>query len=113
MGRGRRGDGDDPGARKAKPPIPLEPIDLLAGLAPGLELQADDAPAGLDEEVPEGGPASLTVAEAGKMIRSGDETIRRLIRMPGLRPADAVAEGGPVEIDRAGVLPPRRDKPGE
>ena len=97
-------------------PIPLEPVDLLAGLAPGVELEADDAPAGLDREVPDGGPARVTVAEAGKLIRSGEATVRRLIRTPELRPLEPgeepedAATGAP---ERAGVLPPTRGKPGE
>ena len=30
-----------------KGPIPLDPVSLLAGLAPGLELTADDLPPGI------------------------------------------------------------------
>jgi len=111
MQRGRRAGGD----RKpvTQPPIPLDPVDLLAGLAPGVELQVDDAPAELDREAPEGGPASMTVAEAGRMVRAGEETIRRLIRTPAIRPAAAPPDGDQLEPERAGVLPPTREKPGE
>jgi len=107
MGRGRRkrtaGEARDPR------PLPLDPIDLLAGLAPGLELQADDVPAAVDPDAPL--PATTTVAEAGRMIRAGDGTIRRLIRTRVLRPAERPA--GQTDTDRAGVLPRTPDKPGE
>src|SRR5213594_626886 len=92
--------------RPTEPPIPLGSVDLLAGLAPGVELAADDLPPGIDAEagspVPE--PASLTVAEAGRLIRAGDGTVRRLIRTPLLAPS----EGAPraADVERAGV-PPR------
>jgi hypothetical protein len=89
--------------------VPLDPIDLLAGLAPGLELQADDVPAAVDPDAP--GPATTTVAETGRMIRAGDGTIRRLIRTRVLRPAERPA--GRTGADRAGVLPRTPDKPGE
>jgi len=48
MGRGRRG-GDQ---REREAPIPLDPVDLLAGLAPGVELQTDDLPPGIDPDGP-------------------------------------------------------------
>lgn len=116
MGGGRGRTKRRPRAGRAEAPIPLEPVDLLAGLAPGLELQADDVPAGLDREAPDPGPAWMTVAEAGKLIRSGEATVRRLIRTPELRPLEPgeepedAAAGDP---ERAGVLPPTRGKPGE
>ena len=116
MAEGRRVAARPPRGRKAEPPIPLEPVDLLAGLAPGVELQADDAPAGLDWQLPAGGPASLTVAEAGKLVRAGEGTIRRLIRVPELlplAPGDEPGDAPEVGVDRAGVLPPTRHKPGE
>ena len=116
MAAGRRTAAPRPRGPKAGPPIPLEAVDLLAGLAPGIELQADDAPAGLDREVRDGGPASLTVAEAGKLVRAGEGTIRRLIRVPELLPRAAGEESDDepdVGVDRAGVLPPTRHKPGE
>ena len=109
MGRGRRK--RTRGVAKGPGPIPLEPIDLLAGLAPGLELQADDVPAGIDPDAPL--PASTTVAEAGRLIRSGDGTIRRLIRTPVLRPAERPSTRAGAETDRAGVLRRTPEKPGE
>ncbi|HZP42716.1 MAG TPA: hypothetical protein VFD84_14570 [Candidatus Binatia bacterium] len=103
MGRGR-----GRGRRRAteEPPIPLEPVDLLAGLASGIELVAGEA-------ATDGDGAELTgVGEVGKMIRSGDGTVRRLIRTATLRPA-APNVPSDVEPDRAGVLPRTPDKPGE
>jgi hypothetical protein len=108
MGRGRRKRAA--GGRRKPGPIALEPVDLLAGLAPGLELHADDVPPTLDPDAPL--PASTTVAEAGRLIRAGDGTIRRLIRTQVLRPADRPARTG-ADPDRAGVLPRTPDKPGE
>ena len=103
-----------------EPPIPLEAVDLLAGLAPGVELHADDLPPGIASETPPDTPqpARTTVDEAGRLVRSGEETIRRLIRTAALRPVaagDRATEPGEPyqEIDRAGVLPRSRDKPGE
>ena len=105
-------------ARDTTPPIPAEPVDLLAGLAPGVELHADDVPPGLWPEGPGTAlPAQMSVAEAGKMLRSGDTTIRRLIRTPELQaaragklPSDRRAAG---HVDRAGAPPPTRRRPGE
>jgi hypothetical protein len=108
MGRGRR----KRTVERRKPgPIALDPVDLLAGLAPGLELHADDVPASVDSDAPL--PASTTVAEAGRLIRAGDGTIRRLIRTQVLRPADRSAARTGADPDRAGVLPRTREKPGE
>ena len=101
------------GSPTETPPIPLDPIDLLAGLAPGVELEADDLPPDVSPDgstVPR--PAVLTVAEAGKQLRHGDTTIRRLIRTPELQPAPS-ARGGEVEVQRAGVVPRTRERPGE
>ena len=93
----------------------LQPVDLLAGLAPGVELHADDLPPGIDEESPAGAPlpATVTVAEAGRLIRSGDGTIRRLIRTTVLGPEKRPAAGEGADIDRAGVPPRTPGKPGE
>ena len=112
--RGRRARGERP---PAAPPVPLAPVDLLAGLGPDVELHADDLPPGLEPgTVPNGPiPASMTVAEAGRLVRSGEGTIRRLIRSAAIRPDPAAADGDPpaLEPDRAGVLPRTPDKPGE
>jgi len=107
-GRKRRG-------RPLEPPIPLEPVDLLAGLAPGVELHADELPPGIDDA---GGedvavPATMTVAEAGKLVRAGEGTVRRLIRTPILSANDRASASRVDDVDRAGVLPRTPRKPGE
>jgi hypothetical protein len=118
MAEERRRDGSR-GRRRAPaaPPVPLAPVDLLAGLAPDVELHADDLPPGLESGSVANGPipATMTVAEAGRLVRSGDGTIRRLIRSAAIRPASPAADGEPpaLEPDRAGVLPRTPDKPGE
>jgi len=115
-GRGTRGSA---GRREpAAPPIPLTPVDLLAGLAPGVELHADELPTSLDLDAPADEAATMSVSEAGRILRCGDATIRRLIRTAVLRPID---EGGAPrlrrqdveDIARAGVLPRTRERPGE
>ncbi len=106
-----------PRARRAPKPVPLAlaPVDLLAGLAPGVELHADDLPPGIDAESSARTPlpASLTVAEAGRLIRSGEGTIRRLIRTTVLTPEKRPAARERADADRAGVLPRTPGKPGE
>ena len=109
MARGRRK--RETSERREPGPFALEPVDLLAGLAPGLELQADDVPLAVDPDAPL--PATTTVAEAGRMIRAGDGTIRRLIRTRVLRPAERSSARAGAGTDRAGVLPRTREKPGE
>jgi len=95
-------------------------VDLLAGLAPGVELHADDLPPGIDPdgELDAAQAATMTVADAGKLLRCGEATIRRLIREAVLRPVPGV--DGPrvgrtdVEaLQRAGVLPRSAKRPGE
>jgi len=101
--------------RATEPPIPLGSVDLLAGLAPGVELAADDLPPGIDAEAEStmAEPASLTVSEAGRLIRSGDGTVRRLIRTAVLTPTEASTPRVEADVDRAGVPPRTPDKPGE
>jgi hypothetical protein len=90
---------------RGEQPIPCEPVDLLAGIATGVELAADDPPpAGEDDS------ATLTVAEVGRMLRSEDDTIRRLIRKARIEPSPAASEG---DVRRAGVPPRTRTRPGE
>ena len=90
MGRKAPRSGSKARTRKRKtpagPPLALSPIDLLAGLGPDIELLADDLPPGIAGESPSGGPtpAVTTVAEAGKLLRAGDTTIRRLVRTRGV-----------------------------
>ena len=98
------------------PPIPLSPVDLLAGLAPGLELTADDLPPGIagNDQAEE---AMVTVEELGRMLRVNESTIRRLIRTAVIRPV--LVDGQPripqsqVDACRAGLHRSSPDKPGE
>jgi hypothetical protein len=119
MRRERTGTESTPGATPAAEkaaPIPLSPVDLLAGIAPGLELTADDLPAGVAGAT-ETVPATVTVEEVGKMLRCGEATVRRLIRTAVLRPVESDGQVRFLRRDvlscRAGVLPPSPDKPGE
>jgi hypothetical protein len=99
----------------AGPPIPLSPIELLAGLGPDIELLADDLPPGIAGAATDGGatPAVTTVADAGKLLRAGDATVRRLVRTRGVLAGSADPIPRAVERDRAGVPPRTPDKPGE
>lgn len=110
MGRRKKTGADVTGAG----PIALDPVELLAGLGSGLELQVDDLPAGIDPEAPDTPvPASTTVSDTGRLIRSGDGTIRRLIRTRVLRPSGTSSDRVGAGMDRAGVVPRSRQKPGE
>jgi hypothetical protein len=94
-------------------PLPVTPLDLLAGLGDGVELHADGSLDAPDANADGAEPATTTVAETGKLVRSGDSTVRRLIRTSVLRPAAPGDEAPPLEPDRAGVLPRTRERPGE
>jgi excisionase family DNA binding protein len=89
------------GAERAKPepPIPLAPVNLLAGLAPNLELVVDDLPAGVagaeDTE-----PVTVTVDEIGRLLRCGEATVRRLIRTAVLRP---IVVDGKIRVRQADI----------
>jgi hypothetical protein len=62
-------------------PIPLDPIGLLAGIAPGLELEGTTSPDGsIDVAAP------VSVEEVGRLLRCSEATVRRLIRTAVLRP---------------------------
>jgi len=103
MARGRVGADDDEiaaersKARKSAPPIPLEPVNLLAGLAPGLELTVDDLPAGV-AGADESQPMTVTVDEIGRLLRCSEATVRRLIRTAVLRP---IVVDGKIRIRRS------------
>jgi excisionase family DNA binding protein len=96
MARGRVGADDEEIAgersetRKQAPPIPLDPVNLLAGLAPGVELVVDDLPRGV-AGAEETEPVTVTVDEIGRLLRCSEATVRRLIRTAVLRPI--VVEG--------------------
>jgi len=115
-GGGKRTRKRIPSTEERTPPLPLHPVNLLAGIAPGIDLGADDLPAGI-AAAEEKTSATVTVDEVGKMLRCGDATVRRLIQSGVLRP---VKEGGKLRVRRsevlslrAGVLPPTSERPGE
>jgi hypothetical protein len=112
MGKGRRSEASKPRRAPLSPPIPLEAVDLLAGLAPGVELQADDLPPGIvdDPTATAPAPSTVTVSQAGKLVRAGDGAVRRLVRGRVIAPGSRELITGD---DRAGVLPRTPDKPGE
>jgi Helix-turn-helix domain len=62
-------------------PIPLEPINLITGIAPGITLEGTVSPVG---SVPAG--ATVSVDEVGRLLRCSEATVRRLIRTTVLRP---------------------------
>jgi hypothetical protein len=99
-----------------KGPIPLEPVDLLAGLAPGLELTADDLPPGIAGN-PRTEEAMVTVEELGRMLRVNENTVRRLIRTAVIRPVlvngQARVPQSQIDACRAGMHRRSPDKPGE
>jgi hypothetical protein len=98
------------------PPVPLDAVHLLAGLAPGLELTADDLPPGIAGN-PRAEEAMVSVEELGRMLRVGENTIRRLIRTAVIRPV--LVDGQPrvpqsqIDACRASLHRPTPDKPGE
>jgi hypothetical protein len=91
------------------PAIPLAAVDLLAGVAPDVELAVDDLPAGFAGATMTT-PMSITVAEVGKQLRSGDPVVRRLIRTPGVGPTRKRRVPGAADLTPARPTP---DKPGE
>jgi excisionase family DNA binding protein len=82
--------------RKPAPPIPLAPVNVLAGLAPGVELTVDDLPAGV-AGADETQPMTVTVDEIGRLLRCSEATVRRLIRTAVLRP---VVVDGQIRVRR-------------
>jgi hypothetical protein len=115
MGR-RRGDDERIYDDDGQGPIPLDPVNLLAGIAPGLELTADDLPAGIaGAQAPT--EATISVEDLGRMLRVNEATIRRLIRTAVIRPVlvDGQARVPQSQVDayQAGVHRRRPDKPGE
>jgi len=115
MGRGRR---PVPGSVDAfaAGPIPLDPMSVLAGIAPGLTLEVDPVPAGLaGNDAPE--PMTITVEEVGRLLRCGEPTVRRLIRTAVLKPVmvegEARVRREDVDAYRNTMLPRSADKPSE
>jgi hypothetical protein len=92
--------------RRKRAPLALDAASVLAGLEAGTELAVDDLPAGVA-----GSPAALPVAataeDVGRRIRTGEPTVRRLIRTRVLRPAAADPNAPPLAPEHD------PDKPGE
>jgi hypothetical protein len=101
-----------PEPSRADAPLPLDAVDLLAGIAPGVQLEADDPPDGLPDADDPDAAGITSVAAVGRMLRSEDTTVRRLIRSDGIVPRERDA-APPFEPERAGVPPRTPDKPGE
>ena len=85
MRRTRRARGGGPAAADDGPigqgPISLDPLSLIAGIAPGLTLEGTLSPDGSVAAT-----APLSVDEAGRLLRCSEATVRRLIRTAVLRP---------------------------
>jgi excisionase family DNA binding protein len=62
-------------------PIPLDPLSLITGIAPGIVLEGTVSPDGSVRAV-----APLSVDEVGRLLRCSEATVRRLIRTAVLRP---------------------------
>jgi hypothetical protein len=87
----------------------LDAIDLLAGLAPELELETDPLPAGVagaeDDEA-----VIVTANDVGRLLRQSEPTVRRLIRTRGIEPTGFPAAEEPTP---GPFVPNTPDKPGE
>jgi len=97
-------------------PIPLDPLNVLAGIGAGLELTTDPLPAGIAGATAEQ-EAYVSVEELGRMLRLGEASIRKLIRTAVIRP---VIDDGKIRIPlkdiqayRASVGRGSPGKPGE
>jgi excisionase family DNA binding protein len=105
MARGRLGADDDESAakraekRQSAPPIPLDPVNVLAGLAPGLELVVDPLPRGV-AGAEETEPVTVSVDEIGRLLRCSEATIRRLIRTAVLKP---VVVDGRIRVRKSDI----------
>ena len=90
-------------------PIPLDAMDLLAGLAPDLELETDPLPAGVagadDDEA-----VVATANDIGRLLRQVEPTVRRLIRTARIEPTGFPSTDEPVP---GPFVPGTPDKPGE
>lgn len=97
-------------------PIPLDPVNVLAGIGSGLELHAGPTPPGVAGATRED-EAYVSVEELGRMLRLGEASIRKLIRTAVIRP---VVRDGKIRIPlrdiqayRASVNRGAPGKPGE
>ncbi|MCW5892096.1 MAG: helix-turn-helix domain-containing protein [bacterium] len=86
-------------ARRHESPIPLDPVSVLAGIAPGVELTVDPLPAGVAGAL-EDTRVTVSVEEVGRLLRCGEGTVRRLIRTAVLRP---VRVDGAIHVRRSDV----------
>ena len=62
-------------------PIPLDPLSLITGIAPGITLESTVS---TDGSMP--AAATVSVDEVGRLLRCSEATVRRLIRTAVLRP---------------------------
>jgi Helix-turn-helix domain len=85
MRRTRGARGAEAAALEGEParrsPIPLDALSVIAGIAPGLELESTVSP---DGSVPSAG--TVSVDDVGHLLRCSEATVRRLIRTAVLRP---------------------------
>ena len=117
MGRNREdGDGARTRPEDDGDPIPLDPVNVLAGIGSGLELTTDPTPAGIAGATAEQ-EGYVSVEELGRMLRLGEASIRKLIRTAVIRP---VIDDGKIRIPlkdiqayRASVSRGAPGKPGE
>lgn len=82
--RGTRGAGATAaveGEPASRGPIPLDTLSVIAGIAPGLELETTLSP---DGSVASAG--TVSVDEVGRLLRCSEATVRKLIRTAVLRP---------------------------
>jgi excisionase family DNA binding protein len=97
-------------------PIPLDPISVLAGIAPGVVLESDPLPAGIAGNA-ETQQVTVSVEEVGRLLRCGEPTVRRLIRTAVLKPVlvdgEARVRREDVDAYRNSMLPRSADKPSE
>src|SRR4029450_1274044 len=70
---------EDEPARRV--PIPLHALRVIAGIAPGVELESTLSP---DGSVPSAG--TVSVDDVGRLLRCSEATVRRLIRTAVRRP---------------------------
>jgi len=91
--------------------IRLDSVSLLAGIAPGLELEPT---VGASGPVPSSAPVS--VDEVGRLLRCSEATVRRLIRTAVLRPVgvgERHVRRSDVESYRQSLLRRVPGKPGD
>jgi hypothetical protein len=115
MRRTRGARGAEAAALESEParrsPIPLDALSVIAGIAPGLELQSTVSPEGTVASA-----GTVSVDEVGRLLRCGEATVRRLIRTAVLRPVGVGARyvrRSDVESYRLSLHRRMPGKPGE